>query len=150
MDGSVVVPPAATTPTARPMAVTVVAVLAVLAAGYLLVRGVLLLTDAGDDTGKWVEGALEIVLGLISLAIALGAVRVRPWAWKLFMTVAVVSLTVQLLRYFWFGDPDYARMALQTFVVFALTPRDVQVAFRIRTPPNVDLDHSTRNPLDRD
>jgi uncharacterized membrane protein YqjE len=150
MDGSVVVPPAATTPATRPMAVTVVAVLAVLAAGYLLIRGVLLLVDAGDDTGKWVEGAVEIVLGLLSLAIAVGAVRVRPWAWKLFMTVAVVGLTVQLLRYFWFGDPDYARMALQTFVVFALTPRDVQVAFRIRPPANVDLAQSTRNPLDSD
>jgi hypothetical protein len=133
------------------MAVTVVAALAVLAAGYLLVRGILLLIDAGDDdTGKLVEGAVDVVLGLLSVAIAVGAVRVKPWAWKLFMTVAVVGLTNQLLRYFWFGDPDYARMALQTFVVFALTPRDVQVAFQIRSPPNVDLAQSTRNPLDSD
>jgi hypothetical protein len=53
------------------------------------------------------------------------------------------------MRYLSFGDPEYARMAIYAFVVFALTPRDVQVAFRIRPPPNVDLARTTRNPLDR-
>lgn len=134
----------------RPVAVTIVAALAVLAAGYLIVDGALTLRDAtGDDTAKLVDGCLAIGLGLVAVAVAFGALRMRGWAWKLFMTVAVVGLTAQILRYFSFGDPRFARMALYAFMVFALTPRDVQVAFGIRLPANADLTQRTRNPLDR-
>jgi hypothetical protein len=130
--------------------VTVVAGLAVLAGGYLIVDGVLVLRDAArSDTDKLVDGVFPIALGLLSFVIAAGAVRMRAWAWKLFMTLAVVGLTIQILRHFSFGDARYARMALYAFVVFALTPRDVQVAFGIRPPPNADLGRTTRNPLDR-
>ncbi len=133
------------------MAVTVVAALAVVAAGYLIVDGALTLRDAeNDDTSKLVDGAIGLGLGILALAVAFGALRMRPWAWRLFMTWAVVGLTIQILRHFSFGDTDYARMALFAFVVFALTPRDVQVAFRIRPPPNADLTRTTRNPLDRE
>lgn len=140
-----------TTPHKRPGAVTVVTVLAV-------VSGVYLLVDVGldarnldrDDTGAIVYAVLEAGLGLIALAIAVGSLFVKPWAWKLFMTLAVAGLTTQIMQYLFFGDPEYARMAIYTFIVFALTPRDVQVAFRIRPPPNVDLGRTTRNPLDRD
>ena len=122
-----------------------------LAAVHAFVDGVLVLRDAsGDETGKLVDGIVQIGLGILALATAVGALRMRPWAWKLFMTLAVVGLTLQILRHFSFGDPRYARMALNTFIVFALTPRDVQVAFHIRPPPNVDLSRTTRNPLDRD
>jgi hypothetical protein len=139
------------TPAGRPVAVTVVAALAVAAAGYAFVDGGLLLRDAsGDETGKLVDGIVQIGLGILALAVGLGALRMRAWAWKLFMTLAVVGPTLQILRYFSFGDPRYARMALSTFIVFALTPRDVQVAFGIRPPPNADLTRETRNPLDRD
>ncbi len=132
----------------RPTAVTIVAALAVLAAAYLIVDGVLTLSDAGGDTDKIFDGCVSIGLGLLAVAITFGALRMRPWAWKLFMTVAVVGLTIQILRHFSFGDPRYGRMALNTFIVFALTPRDVQVAFGIRPPANADLTQRTRNPLD--
>jgi hypothetical protein len=129
----------------RPTAVTIVAALAVLAGGYFIVDGALTLSD---DTDKLVDGGVAIGLGLIALVIAFGALRMRAWAWKLFMTIAVVGLTIQILRHFAFGDPRYARMALNAFIVFALTPRDVQVAFGIRESRNVDLTQPTRNPLD--
>lgn len=133
----------------RPVAVTIVVALAVIAAAYLIVDGALILGDAGEDqTDEIVDGCLAIGLGLLAVAIAFGALRMRSWAWKLFMTVAVVGLTIQLLRHFSFGDPDYARMALNAFIVFALTPRDVQVAFGIRPPANANLTQPTRNPLD--
>ena len=133
----------------RPTAVTIVAALAVLAGGYLIVDGVLTLLDADrDDTGEIVAGVLPLAQGLLTLVVAAGAVRMRPWAWKLFMTLAVIGLTIQILRHFSFGDPRYGRMALNAFIVFALTPRDVQVAFGIRLPPNADLTRETRNPID--
>jgi hypothetical protein len=148
--------PVATTPspasgTKRPTAVTVVTVLALLAGGYLVIDAALNFRDIDrDDTSAVLYGVLQIGLGVVALAIAFGALLVKPWAWKLFMTVAVVGLTVQILRYFAFGDPEFARMAIYAVIVFALTPRDVQVAFHIRPPPNVDLTRTTRNPLDRD
>ena len=133
----------------RPVAVTIVAALALLFGGYLIVDGVLTLLDADrDDTGTIVDGSLAVLLGILALFVAVGALRMRPWAWKLFMTLAVFGLTVQILRHFSFGDPRYARMAVNAFAVFALTPSDVQVAFGIRPPPNADLAHPTRNPLD--
>ena len=133
----------------RPVAVTIVVGLAVLAAGYLIVDGALRLRDAaGDDTSEIVDGVSAIAFGLLATACAFGALRMRPWAWKLFMTIAVVGLAIQILRHFSFGDPRYPRMALYAFVVFALTPRDVQVAFGIRPPANADLTQRTRNPLD--
>lgn len=142
-------PAAQSTTDGRPAAVTIVAALAVLAGGYFIVDGALALRDTtSDDTAEIVDGCIAIGLGLLVLATAAGALRMRPWAWKLFMTVAVVGLTIQILRHFAFGDPRYARMALNAFVVFALTPRDVQVAFGIRSPPNADLTQRTRNPLD--
>jgi hypothetical protein len=128
----------------RPTAVTIVAALAVLAAGYLIVDGVLTLRDADrDNTGEIVNGILPVAQGLVALVVAAGALRMRAWAWKLFMTLAVIGLTIQILRHFSFGDARYARMALDAFIVFALTPRDVQVAFgiRARRAPR-SLDHA--------
>ena len=143
--------PSPATLVARPAAVTVVTVLAVLAGVYLIVDSGLDLRGADrDDTSRIVDAFLEMALGVAALAIAVGALRVRPWAWKLFMIWAVIGLTAQILRHFSFGGPEYVRMALYAFIVFALTPRDVQVAFRIRPPANVDLSRTTRNPLDRD
>jgi hypothetical protein len=150
MTSSAVSSTAAVKAAGRPAAVTLVAVLAVAAAVYLLIDGGLVLRDAArDDTGAIVDGIIPIALGILALAVAFGALRMRAWAWKLFMMLAVVGLTSQILRHFSFGDPRYARMAVSAFVVFALTPRDVQVAFGIRTPPNADLAERTRNPLDR-
>jgi hypothetical protein len=149
--GSAVSPSTPATSAGRPVAATVVALLAVAVGVYLMVDGVRTLTDAaGGDTGAIADGIIHVGLGLFALAIATGALRVRPWAWKLFMTLAVVGLTIDILRHFSFGAAHYGRMALNAFVVFALTPRDVQVAFGIRAPPNADLTRATRNPLDRD
>ena len=39
-------------------------------------------------------------------------------------------------------------MALDIVAVFALTPLDVQIAFRVRPPRNVVLERTTRNPVD--
>jgi hypothetical protein len=133
-----------------PLVVTTVAVLALVAAVYTFVDGVLVLRDANGDNGKLVAGALQLALGCVALGVGVGALGMRRWAWVLFMTWAVIALTAQILHHFFFSDPNYVSMAVTAFAVFAFTPLDVQVAFGIRQPPNVHLSRPTRNPLDRD
>lgn len=101
-----------------------------------------------DDREQITNGVLEVVFGIAALAVAFGAYRVKRWAWVAFMTWAVVGLTTQLLRHFFFDDANYVGMALDVVAVLALTPLDTQVAFGVRPPRNVQLDRASRNPLD--
>jgi hypothetical protein len=134
-------------PAKRPIAVTFVGVLALTVGSYHAADGLVVLVHGGD-ANKLTEGALDVALGVLAVAIAIGALRMRQWAWAAFMTWAVVGLTHQLLRHFFYGDPNYLAMALDTFAVLALTPLDVQIAFGARPPRNVVLSNATRNPVD--
>lgn len=129
------------------MSVTVVAVLAVGVGVYGLVYGVLAVRSGEED--RLADGVFHVALGLGALIAGAGAFRLRPWAWAAFMTWAVIGLTHQILRYLFFGDPNYADMAINTFAVLALSPLEVQIAFGLRHTQNVQLGRPTRNPLDR-
>jgi hypothetical protein len=131
----------------RPVAVTLVALLAAAVAIYSLVYGVLAVQSGEAD--RLADGIFHLALGLGALGAGAGAFRLRPWAWAAFMTWAVIGLTHQILRYLIFGDPNYADMAANTFAVLALSPLDVQIAFGLRYTENVQLTRATRNPLDR-
>jgi hypothetical protein len=132
---------------ARPIAVTLVGLLAMVVGVYHAVDGVVVVVSNGDSS-ELAEGAFEIVFGLLALAIGASALRMRRWAWAGFMMLAVVGSTEQLLRHFFYDHPNYLSLALVTLVVFALTPLDVQIAFGIRPPRNVLLKHTARNPID--
>jgi hypothetical protein len=132
----------------RPLSVTLVALLALVVAVYSAVYGVLILE--GGEADRRADGIFHLALGVGALAAGIGALRLRAWAWALFMTWAVVGLTHQILRYFFFADPTYADMAVNTFTVLALSPLEVQIAFGLRHTENVELARPTRNPLDRD
>jgi hypothetical protein len=121
---------------ARPVAVTLVAGLAIAAGLYNLAEGGVEL--AGGGSSRVAAGAVDLLLGVLALAIARGALRLAPWAWAAFMTWAVIGLTHQLLRHFFYDDESYALLAVDTFVVFALTPLDIQVAFGVRRRPSLD------------
>jgi len=131
----------------RPIAVTVVGVLALVVGTANAVAGVVVLVNGGD-ANKLAEGSLDLALGVLAIAIGVGALRMGRWAWAAFMTWAVIGLTHQLLRHFFYGDPNHVVMALDAVVVFALTPLDVQVAFGVRSPRNLVLENATRNPID--
>ena len=90
-----------------------------------------------------------LALGALALVAAVGSFRLARWGWAALMTWAVVVLTHQILRYFFFDDPNYVDMAVATFAVLALSPLDVQIAFGLRHTENVQLGRPTRNPLDR-
>jgi hypothetical protein len=130
----------------RPVAVTLVALLALGAAAYSVVQGVLAVQDG--DGERVAEGVFHLALAAGVLVAAIGAFRLQPWGWALFMTWAVIGLTHQILRYLFFDDPDYVDMAVNTFIVLALSPLDVQIAFRLRHTENVELARTTRNPID--
>ncbi len=129
------------------MSVTLVAALALGVAVYSLVYGVLALESGEDD--RLADGIFHLALAVGALAAGVGALRLQPWAWATFMTWAVIGLTHQILRYFFFDDPNYVDMAITTFAVLALSPLDVQLAFGLRYTENVELTRPTRNPLDR-
>jgi len=131
----------------RPVSVTLVALLAVGVTVYSLIYGVLAV--GGGEEDRLADGIFHLALGLGALVAGVGALRLRPWAWAAFMTWAVIGLTHQILRYLFFGDANYADMAINTLAVLALSPLDVQIAFGLRHTENVQLGRPTRNPLDR-
>ena len=117
----------------RPTAVTLVGLL-VLAAGLLnLTKGVLAVVDGGDAS-KLSEAAIDLALGVLALAIGRGTFRMASWAWAAIMTWSAVGLTNELIRHFFYRDVNYAVMAIDAAVVLLLTPRDMQIAFGVRTP----------------
>jgi hypothetical protein len=123
----------------RPVAVTLVGLLAVAAGLYHLVGGGVTVAD-GHNASKLAEGAFDLAFGVLALAIGRGAFRMRPWSWAAFMTWAVIGLTHQLLRHFFYSDESYPMLAADTLVVLLLTPLDVQVAFGVRRRPSLDLE----------
>jgi hypothetical protein len=134
-------------PVKRPIAVTFVGALALLIGGYHVVAGVVAVVNGGDAS-RLSEGAFDLALGVFALAIGRGALRMTPWAWAAFMTWAVIGLTHQLLRHFFYTDANYLAMALETVAVLALTPFDVQVAFGVRHQRNLIVDRAARNLTD--
>jgi hypothetical protein len=124
-------------PARRPAAVTFVGALAIAAGVYNIVEGGLAVAD-GRTASRLAEGALDLALGVFALAIGRGALKMAPWAWTALMTWAVIGLTHQLLRHFFYDDESFPLLAVDTLIVLALTPRDVQVAFGVRSRPSLD------------
>jgi hypothetical protein len=120
------------------VAVTLVAVLTLVVGAYEIGHGVLVFVQGGSPSFV-AEGAFDFLLGGLAIAIGVAALRVRRWSWVALMSWALVGLVHQLLRRFFYDNPDYVSMALDTVVVFVLTPLDVQVAFGARPPRNVAL-----------
>ena len=90
----------------RPVAVTLVGLLALGVGVYHAVDGILILTRGGSAS-KLSEGAVDLALGVLALAIGRGAFRMARWSWAAFMTWAVIGLTHQLLRHFFYTDANY-------------------------------------------
>ena len=116
----------------RPIAATLVVVLALVWGIVLAVSGVLELRDARNDGASLWPGVFDAGFAVLAFVIAYGAFRVRRWGWILFMTWATWTLAINLLREFYFGDPRYVPLVVGTLTVLLLTPLDVQVAFGVR------------------
>jgi hypothetical protein len=137
--------PAPSRPARRPAAVTFVALLGLILGGYHVAHAIVVLVDGGSSS-KVTEAGIDLVLGLLAVAIALAALRMRRWAWVAFMGWALLGLVHQLLRHFFYDHPDYLAMALDGVAVLVLTPLDVQIAFGVRPHRNVALEPASRHP----
>ena len=129
----------------RPTAVTFVGLLGLVLGGYHVGHAIAVFVDH-ESPNRVAEGAVDLALGVLAIAIAVAALRMRRWAWVAFMTWALLGLVHQLLRYFFYDHPDYGAMAADAFAVLVLTPLDVQIAFGVRPSRNVALDPASRHP----
>jgi len=75
--------------------------------------------------------ASYLVLSLIGIVVLIGFLRLHRWAWVVLMAWTGISLTINLINYF-YSHPNYLVMASNTIIVFALNNADVLSIFRIR------------------
>lgn len=78
------------------------------------------------------NGAVSIVLGVVSFFIAIALLQLRPWAWLIAMAFQGFGLFAALLGYLR-DRPNYVGMALGIFLVLYLNQREIQLAFRGRS-----------------
>jgi len=72
-----------------------------------------------------------LVLSLAGIVVLVGFLRLRRWSWLLLMTWTGISLVISLVDYF-YSHPNYAVMASNVIIAFALNITDVQRIFGIR------------------
>jgi len=148
----------------RPLAITLVGLLAVLAAAASIAHGLFELWLAGMLSTaqpppplldpRWSElwrplarGVVDIGVGLVLLIIGISLLRLRRWSWVALMVWTTIGLAIGLVRYY-LDQPNYVAMAFNVLVVLALNQRDVQSVFGIRHLDTGDLDEPSRNPID--
>jgi hypothetical protein len=86
------------------------------------------LTTLGNDL---LSSITYLVLSLTGIVVLIGFLRLRRWSWVLLMTWTGFSLVVSLVDYF-YSHPNYAVMASNVIIAFALNIADVQRIFGIR------------------
>ncbi len=91
-------------------------------------------TDAGNE---FAVSAFRLVWVLVGIAVLIGAMRMRRWSWVMLVAWVGTSLTIGVIRYFYhapgtFGAADFAVMAADVVLVFALNQTDVQRIYHVR------------------
>jgi hypothetical protein len=72
-----------------------------------------------------------LFLSLAGIVVLIGFLRLRRWSWVLLMAWTGGSLVITLLDYF-YRRPNYAVMASDVIIAFALNIPEVQYIFGIR------------------
>jgi uncharacterized membrane protein (DUF2068 family) len=113
---------------ARPLGVTILAILAAIAGFLSLLGGVAALGISGQIGATAAQPGLAsvivvlsiliLLLGLLYLAFAYGAWRLRPWAWSLGVVAAVVEIVLQVLDLL--GGRDVVTVAVNVLVGVAI------------------------------
>jgi len=73
-----------------------------------------------------------LVLSAAGIVVLIGFLRLRRWSWVLLMAWTGVSLVISLMAYF-YSHPNYAVMASDVIIAFALNITEVQRIFKIRS-----------------
>jgi hypothetical protein len=77
------------------------------------------------------SSASYLVLALTGIFVLIGFLRLRRWSWVLLMAWTGVSLIISLVDYF-YSNPNYAVMASNVIIAFALNITEVQRIYGIR------------------
>ncbi len=72
-----------------------------------------------------------ILLSLTGIIVLIGFLRMQRWSWVLLMAWTCASLTLSLVDYFT-SHSNYAIMASNVIIAFALNIPEVQVIYKIR------------------
>ncbi len=86
------------------------------------------LTDLGRAL---LSSVAYFVLSVAGIVVLIGFLRLRRWSWVLLMSWTGISLAITLVNYF-FSQPNYAVMASNVIIAFALNMAEVQRIFGIR------------------
>ncbi len=86
------------------------------------------LTPLGSDL---LSSITYLVLSLAGIIVLIGFLRLRRWSWVLLMAWTCISLVISLVDYF-YSHPNYAVMASNVIIAFALNISEVQRIFGIR------------------
>jgi hypothetical protein len=79
-----------------------------------------------------------LVLSATGIVVLIAFLRLRRWSWILLMTWTGTSLVISLADYF-YSHPNYAVMASNVVIAFALNIADVQLIFGIRSEDGPSL-----------
>ena len=132
----------------RPIAVSVIAMgIVVLFSIRLyqvidpLIRSEVFTNGVGDPLliGWWLTSlgamlltsASYLLLSLAGIIVLFGFLRLRRWSWVVLMAWTGISLSISLIEYF-YSHTNYAVMASNVIIAFALNMNEVQQIFGIR------------------
>jgi hypothetical protein len=79
-----------------------------------------------------------MVLSLAGIVVLIGFLRLKRWSWVLLMVWTGISLVISLVDYF-YSHANYAVMASNVIIAFALNMTDVQQIFGMRRQPDATL-----------
>jgi hypothetical protein len=86
------------------------------------------LTPLGSDLYSSIS---YLILSLAGIIVLIGFLRLHRWSWVLLMVWTGISLTISLVDYF-YSHANYAVMASNVIIAFALNLPGVQRVFDIR------------------
>jgi hypothetical protein len=137
-------PPPGPTPaptTARPMGITILAVLSAIGGVLTILGGIALIGlggVAGASSGSAalfgmgaIFGLLLLASGIASLAFAYGAWTLQPWAWTLGVALQIISLALSLLTIVGGGDiaGQIISIAIAGIILYYLMQPNIKAAF---------------------
>lgn len=133
--------PAPTSGAARPMGITILAVLSAIGGVLAILGGIALIGIggvAGASTGQAalfglgaIFGLLALATGIANLAFAYGAWTLQPWAWTLGVALQVISIALAVLAVI--GGSDISGqilgVAISAIILYYLFQPTIKAAF---------------------
>jgi len=125
---------------ARPMGITILAVLSLIAGVFGLLGGLAALGIGAVFASVTGVGGLFQILGIVALALAIADLAIgygfwtlKPWAWSFAFIVFVVGILIELLRFISWGGYGFTNIVISLvfagIVVYYLNQSEVRKAF---------------------